>query len=159
MKFSKIFALVLAIMMILPFIASCGQEKKTVSFPNVTILNAYEEKQEETQTKEASEQAKEKKDPEEMFSGEVAVPVDDESAAITVEQVIKAFENDENEEVVIEGNKLIKIGEVSRGGGYYWDIRVNGQSAGLGTEVKAEDEIVFIFTNEKDDLKAEEANS
>ena len=157
MKISKICALILALAMVLPFAVSCGsaQDGTPISFPNVIIINTLDpnasEPAEEAETaEEAAEAGEEDLDfdfEETVYSGEVVVYAETETSEITVLDVIQAYADAKNENLVYDEarNRITKIGEISAGGGYFWNYLVNEKDAKLGTPVTPEDEIQIIF--------------
>ena len=153
MKISKICALVLALAMLLPFAVACGsaQDGTPITFSTVTIITTFDPDAESDAAAEGetAEDIVAAPDYEEtIYSGEVVVYVETETSEITVLDVIKAYADAKNVNLVYEAssNRVTKIGEISAGGGYFWNYLVNGREAGLNTAVTPEDEIEIIFT-------------
>ena len=144
MKNLKILALLLAVALILPFAASCGntQEGTPNTFSDVTIITTYDPDSEPSTEEEAEEYE------ETIFSGEVVVYTETETAEITVLDLLRAYADAKNVNLVYEedSNRVTKIGEIAAGGGYFWNYLVNGADAGLSTAISGDDEIRIVFT-------------
>ena len=146
MKQLRIAALLLALAMLLPFAVACGstQEGTPNSFSNVTITSTYDPSAEES----TEEGAEPEEYEETIFSGEVIVYTETETAEITVLDLLRAYADAQNENLVYDSGtaRVTKIGELGAGGGYFWNYVVNGADASLNTVIKGDDEIQIIFT-------------
>ena len=156
MKISKICALVLALVMIVPFIAACSAKKDgtPVAFGNVTIITTYDQSagEEAEDTEEEAETAAPVEDEdfeETLFGpGEVVVYVKDEANVdkVTLKDVLLAYGDAENKDVTIDEHDIVKrIGDISVFSGYSWSLFVNGSEMSLDAIVNPEDEIQIIF--------------
>ena len=137
----RIFALCLAIFMVLPMMFSCGSAKKGEpnTFTNVTVTSYYDP--EATTTNAASDFE------DELFSGEVIVYAE-AGTSIKLKDVIIAYCEDKNVDYYFDSakNMFTKINGISKNDNYFWNYAVNGKDAGLADIVTPEDSIEISFT-------------
>lgn len=127
-----------AVLMILPMIVSCGSQKKgtPTEVANVKVLSMYSADAENNEAEEASV----------IYEGGVTAYVE-EGAALTLKNVVDAYANDIDGDAFYDEDTHMytKLAGLSASGEWFWNYIVNGQEAGLTTEIKATDTIQIVY--------------
>jgi len=141
----KIAYFLLAVVMVLPLLVSCGGDAETTSVevPNVTIVsyaNAYSE------TATGENPVRDESLATQIYSGSLTAKVA-EGATLTVKDVVDAYANDLDGGAVYDATKNVyqKLADLSEGNGFFWNYKVNGADAGLSTEIQATDTILIVY--------------
>ena len=134
----RIIYFLVAVLMILPMIVSCGSQQKgtPTEVANVKVLSMYSADAENNEAAEASV----------LYEGAVTAYVK-EGVALTLQNVVDAYAND------IDGNAFYdedthtytKLAGLAAGNGWFWNYTVNGREVGLDIEIKATDTIEIKY--------------
>jgi len=139
----KVCYLLLAVLMILPLLASCGGAEGTpVEVANVKIIiykNAYTGATGETPTLDKSLG--------EVISSDPITATVEEGVALTVKHVVDAYANNIDGAAVYDADNNIytKLAGLTAEDGFFWNYYVNGKEASLSTEIQATDTIEIVF--------------
>lgn len=147
-EMKKLMYLFLAVLMVLPLMASCGTtlEGTPVEFANVTVVS-YQLAYSEPETGET-----EVVDPEMAVQLDaqivvVYVPEEEPDKAITVKDVVDAYARDFDGSQVYdeELNRYTKLKDLGVTDEFFWNYYVNGVPASLSTQVKNTDKIEIRY--------------
>ncbi len=130
---------VLAVLMILPVIASCSSapEGNPVAVNNFQIVT-YSEAYAEDGTKDESLAV-------ELYNG-VATAYVPEGETMTLKHVIEGYIYDNGVDAVTNDQGMYEsFSGYANGNGFFWNYYVNGKETGLSAEVKAEDTIKVVY--------------
>lgn len=141
----RVLFFIVAVLMILPMIVSCGEEKKEgklVDVPNVKVLSLYSADAEGNVAAQASE----------IYKGTVTAYVEAD-ATLILKDVVDAYARDINTDAYYdEDNRMYtKFAGLSAGSDWFWNYIVNGEEVGLDFEVKVGDSIEIIFQKISDE--------
>jgi len=152
----KIFAMALVLLMVLPAIVSCGSARKgdpyefTVVIKTTVELDAANMVVVPEQATGEAETAEEEAYEDERFHNTVTVykeaNADGTPVAITVQEVLDAYSNEQNRAFAYDGARLTKFDEVNNQSPYFWNVQIDGKDAGLSETVAAGTEIVVTFS-------------
>lgn len=124
----KMLCLMLAVLMIVPMIVSCGKsDGNEVEYPNVKVFR-YNDTTATATT--------------EISSTPIMVAANEEGK-VTLKEVVLSFDPAAYYEE--STSRFVKISEFSADGEWFWNFQVNGAPANLATEVKPEDAIEIIY--------------
>lgn len=135
----KVMYLVLAVLMILPVVVSCGSAPEgnpvaVADFQVVSYADAYAEDGTKSEDLAVS-----------LHSGEVTAYVP-EGTAMTVKHVIEGYVYDNGVDAAFNEtlNRYDSLAGYSAGE-FFWNYYVNGKEATLATEVQATDSIKIVY--------------
>ena len=136
----KVMYIVLAVLMILPVLASCGSapEGNPVAvndFQVITYADAYAEDGTKSEDLAIS-----------LYSGSATAYVP-EGETMTLKHVIEGYIYDNGVDAVANdaGTMYESFSGYAIGNGFFWNYYVNGKEASLSVEVKPEDVIKVVY--------------
>lgn len=136
----KVMYVVLAVLMILPVLASCGSAPKgnpvaVNDFQVITYADAYAEDGTKSEDLAIS-----------LYSG-VATAYVPEGETMTLKHVIEGYIYDNGVDAVSNdaGTMYESFSGYANGNGFFWNYYVNGKEASLSIEVKPEDVIKVVY--------------
>ncbi len=136
----KVLYVVLAVLMILPVLASCssapeGNPVAVADFQVVSYADAY-----------SAEGAKDENLAVTLHNGEVTAYVP-EGAAMTLKDVVEGYIYDNGVDAVTNeaGTIYESLAGYQSGNGFFWNFYVNGREASLATEVQPTDSIKVVY--------------
>lgn len=136
----KFMFVVLAVLMILPVIASCssapeGNPVSVASFQVVTYSEAY-----------AEDGTKDESLAVELYNGTATAYVP-EGETLTLKHVIEGYIYDNGIDAVTNdaGTMYESFSGYANGNGFFWNYYVNGKEASLSAEITAEDVIKVVY--------------
>ncbi len=136
----KLMYVVLAVLMILPVIASCssapeGNPVAVNDFQVISYADAYDEAGAKSEDLAVS-----------LYSGAATAYVP-EGETMTLKHVIEGYIYDNGVDAVSNdaGTMYESFSGYANGNGFFWNYYVNGKEASLSTEVKAEDAIKVVY--------------
>ncbi len=134
----RVIYLLVAVLMILPMIVSCGSQQKgtPTEVANVKVLSMYSADAENNVAEEASV----------LYEGAVTAYVE-EGAALTLQNVVDAYANDIDGDAFYDEDThaYTKLAGLVSGNGWFWNYTVNGKEVGLDTEIQATDTIQIVY--------------
>lgn len=136
----KVMYVVLAVLMILPVLASCssapeGNPVAVNDFQVITYADAYAEDGTKSEDLAIS-----------LYSG-VATAYVPEGETMTLKHVIEGYIYDNGVDAVSNdaGTMYESFSGYANGNGFFWNYYVNGKEASLSVEVKPEDVIKVVY--------------
>lgn len=134
----RIVFLALAVLLILPMIASCGSapEGNPVSVSNVTVVSYQDAYAEDGTRGEGVE----------IYSGMVTAYVP-EGETLTLKHVVEGYVYDNDVDAVLNdaGTMYESLAGYTNGDGFFWNYKVNGKEVSLSQPVKESDVIELVF--------------
>ena len=130
--------LVLAILMILPVVVSCGSapEGNPVAVSNVTVVSYQDAYAEDGTRGEGVE----------IYNGLVTAYVP-EGETMTLKHVVEGYVYDNDVDAVLNdaGTMYESLAGYANGDGFFWNYYVNGKEVSLSQAVKETDVIELVF--------------
>ena len=127
----------IAVLMILPLIVSCGGQKGTpTEVANVKVLSMYSADAENNVAAEAAV----------IYEGLVTAYVA-EGATLTLKDVVDAYANDIDGDAFYDEDTHMytKLAGLAAQGEWFWNYTVNGKEVGLNVEIQPTDAIQIIY--------------
>ncbi len=144
----KVLFSILAVLMILPVIASCssapqGEPVEVANVKIISYLNAYEENETGALTSKVDKELAQT-----LFEGAVNAYVT-QGETMTLSDLMKGYAYElDSSAYYDEGTKMytrLQNTDADEESGWFWNYYVNGKESGLGTEIKAEDKIEIVL--------------
>jgi len=136
----KLMYVVLAVLMILPVLASCGSapEGEPVAISNFQVVS-YADAYAEDGTKDEELAV-------ELYNGAATAYVP-EGQTVTLKLVLEGYIYDNGVDAVANdaGTMYESFSGYANGNGFFWNYYVNGKEASLSAEVKPEDTIKVVY--------------